>query len=178
MRISLLFNPFNRIAGLKSLFLGLIGFAITTLLAFKTGTHFYGLLKIDFARDSDYWFFLTENLSNWIFMSTFMSISGLMLSKSKIRLIDIIGTTLLSRIPLIITPLFRLLPVFQSFVSQSWEMYCVFGIYIVSLIWTIFLLFHAFRISCNLKNERLIISFAASIILSDICTNIVIQLIT
>jgi len=178
MRSSNLYNPFNRIAGFKSLIIGLVGLLITTYLAFKTGTHFNGLININFAKDSDYWLFFTENLSNWLFISTFMYTSGLILSKSKIRVIDIFGTILLSRIPLIIAPLIRLIPLFQSFVIQSWQMYFVIGFYLVSLIWTTILLFNAFKISCNLKNERLIISFIISMILSEICTKLVIILIT
>lgn len=176
MRSSNLYNPFNQIAGLKSLIIGLIGLLITTYLAFITGTHFNGLLNIDFAKDSDYWVFLTENISNWLLISAFMYISGLILSKSKIRVIDIFGTTLLSRVPLIITPLIRTLPVFQSFMHQSWQLYALEGVYLISLIWTIILLFNAFTISCNLKSEKLIISFIVSMTLSEICTKTVIKL--
>lgn len=182
MRSSNLYNPFTQIAGFKSLIIGLIGLLITTYLAFKTGTHFKtatyfsDLFGIDFAKDSDYWIFLMESLSNWLLISTFLYISGLILSKSKIRVIDILGTTLLSLIPLIITPLIRMLPVFQSFMYQSWQRDTIEGVYLISLIWTIILLFYAFKISCNLKNERLIISFIISIVLSEICTKLFIKL--
>jgi arginine exporter protein ArgO len=99
------------------------------------------------------------------------------LSKSKIRAIDVWGTTLLSRIPLIITPMIRIIPVFQSFVIQSWQRYFVNGVYLASLVWFLILLFHAFKISCNLKNERLIASFITSMVLAVICTTIFIKLI-
>jgi len=177
MKSSNLYNPFTKIAGFKSFIIGLTGLLITSYLAFLTGTHFNGLLNIDFAKDADYWVFLTENLSNWLLMSIFMYASGLMLSKSKIRIVDILGTTLLSRIPLVIAPLFRILPVFQSFVFQSWEMYFIIGFYLVSLIWTIILFFNAFKISCNLKNEKLIVSFIVSILLSEICTKLILKIV-
>lgn len=183
MRSSNLYNPFTKIAGFKSFIIGLTALLINTYLAFKTGTHFKtgtyfsDLFSIDFAKDSDYWVFLTESLSNWLFISTFLYISGLILSKSKIRVIDILGTTLLSLIPLIITPLIRMLPVFQSFMHQSWQRDTIEGVYLISLVWTIILLFNAFKISCNLKNERLVTSFIISIILSEICTKIFIKLI-
>jgi len=178
MRRCNLFNPFNQITGFKSLYFGLIGLLIVTYLAFITGTHFNGLLNINFAKDSDYWVFTTESISNWLLISAFMYISGLILSKSKIRVIDILGTTLLSRIPLIIAPLIRIIPAFQSFMILSWQMYFVIGFYLISLIWTIILLFNAFKISCNLKNEKLIISFIISILLSEICTKLIIILLT
>jgi len=176
MRSSNFYNPFNQVAGFKSLILGLIGLLIVTYLAFITGTHFNGLLNIDFAKDSDYWVFITESFSNWILISAFFYISGLVLSKSKLRVIDILGTTLLSRIPLIIAPVIRIIPFFQSFMVLSWQMYFVYGFYLISLVWTIILLFNAFKISCNLKNERLIISFTICVILSEICTKLIIKL--
>lgn len=176
MRAINLYNPFTQIAGFKSLLLGSIGLMSTTIIAYKTGTHFNGLLNIDFAKDSDYWVFLTENVSNWIFLSTFMYLSGIILSKSKIRAIDILGTALLSRIPLIIAPLIRTIPIFQSFAFQSWEMYFVTGVYLISLIWTIALLFNACKISCNLKNEGLVVSLIVCLVISEVCTKIFIKL--
>jgi hypothetical protein len=177
MKSNYLYNPFIKIAGFKSLILGLIGFVIVTYLAFKTGTHFNGLLNIDFARDSAYHVFLTENLLNWICISFFMYISGLIFSQSKIRIVDVLGTTLLSRIPLIIAPAIRTIPIFQSFMFQSWQMYFIISFYMISLAWTIVLLFNAFKISCNLKNEKLIILFIICFLLSDICTKLIIKLI-
>ena len=178
MKINYLYNPFIWIAGLKSLILGLMGLLLTTFLAYTTGTHFNGLSNIDFAKDSDYWFFLIENLLNWLLISVFLYLSGFILSKSKIRAIDVLGTTLFARIPLIIAPLIRMIPLFKSFVFQSWEMYFVTGVYLFSVFWTIILLFNGFKISCNLKNERLITSFIISLLFSEIVTRFIIISIT
>jgi hypothetical protein len=177
MKARYLYNPFTQIAGFKAFITGIGGFLLTTYLAFKTGTHFIGLLNLDFAKDSDYWVYLTENLSSWLFISIFLHLSGIIFSKSKIRPIDTFGTTLLSRIPLVLTPLIRTIPIFQSFVINAWEMYFILAFYFVSLIWTIILLFNAFRISCNLKNEKLIGSFILSLILAEICIKVVLKLI-
>ncbi|NOZ48015.1 MAG: hypothetical protein GXO79_14745 [Chlorobi bacterium] len=176
MKINYLYAPFTRIAGLKSLLIGLIGLFITAYLAFLTGTHLNGLLNLDFAKDADFVFYLLENLINWVSISVFLFLSGLLLSKSRIRIIDIFGTSVLSRLPLIIAPLIRSFPFLQSFVFQSWKMYLIIVFYLVSVIWTIILLFNGFRISCNLKNERLIISFIISILFSEIVTRMVIYL--
>ncbi len=170
-----LYNPFTKIAGIKSFIIGIAGLIITTFICFITGTHFNGLLNIDFAKDSPFWVYLIENLSNWIFISIFLHLSGLILSKSKIRVIDTLGTSLLARIPLIIAPLTRTIPIFQSFIIQSWEMYFITGLYLASLIWTIILLFNAFRISCNLRYEKLIISFIISMLLSEVCTKLALK---
>jgi hypothetical protein len=177
MNNKLWYNPFLVIAGTKSFLLGLLGLLLTSYLAYKTGTHFSGLANIDFARDSDFWIYLVENSSHWFILSILLFAAGLILSKSRIRPIDIFGTTLFSRIPLIITPLIRTMAIFQSFVIQSVIMYFLIGIYLISLIWTIVLLFNAYKVSCNIKNEKLIISFAVAMILSEILTKAFLYLI-
>jgi hypothetical protein len=176
MKARYLYNPFTQIAGWPSFFIGTAGFFLTTHLAFNSGTHLIGSLGLNLAKDSDYWIYLMENLTSWLLISIFLHSSGLILSESKIRVIDTLGTALLSRIPLILTPLIRTIPPFQSFVYRSWEMYFLEGMFIFSAIWTITLLYNAFRISCNLKAEKLIGSFILSLILAEICTNLFLKL--
>jgi len=173
-----LINPFIRIAGYKSLIIGFAGLLLISFISFITGTHLNGLLDVSFAKDSKFIYYFLEHIIGWIAIFTFLFLSGIILSKTQFRLIDILGTTLLARLPLIIAPIIRLLPYFQSFVFQSWEMYFIYGVYLLSAIWTIVLLFNAFKISCNLKNERLIISFAVSMILSEITTQLILNSIT
>ncbi len=177
MNSKYLYNPFLKIAGLKSLLIGASGLFLTSYLAFKTGTHYNGLLHIVPAKDSGFWVFFLENISHWIILSILLFLSGLILSKSKLRVIDIFGTTLFSRIPLIIAPVFRTLPIFQSFTIPSPSMFFIIGIYLISLIWTIALIFNAYKVSCNLKNEKLIVSFIVSIILSEVSTRIFLYII-
>ncbi len=167
MNRKLLYNPFIIIAGLKSLIIGFAGLLLTSFLAFKTGTHFNGLLNIDFAKDSELWVYSLENISHWIISSIIFYSAGSLLSNSRIRIIDILGTVLFSRLPLFITPLIRIIPFFQSFMVHSLAMYVLIGIYIISVIWTIILLVSAFKVSCNLKGEKLIISFIVSMILAE-----------
>ena len=171
MESKFLFNPFTRIAGVKSLIIGLVVLFVLSFLSFITGTHFYGFYIIP-AKDSDFWVYLVENISNWVFISVFLFVAGLILSKSKIRAVDIFGTTLLSTIPLMIVPIIRLIPALQTFVSQSFAMFAVTVVAIIAVIWTITLLFNAYKVSCNLKNEKLIVSFIVSMILSLLGTQI------
>lgn len=173
-----LINPFIRIAGFKSLIIGFIGLIILSFASFKTGTHFNGLSNIGFAKDSNFIVYALEHIINWGVISVIMFLSAIFLSKSKVRMIDFIGTSLLARIPLIIAPVFRFIPNFRSFIIQSFEMYFIIGIYLLSLIWTIVLLFNGFKISSNLKNDRLVITFIIGLITSEIITRITIYSIT
>jgi hypothetical protein len=169
------YNPFIVIAGLESFFIGLTGLLLTSYLSYFTGTHFTGLLNLSFAKDSDFWVFLVENVSDWIILSLLLFIGGSILSKSRIRIIDVLGTVLLSRIPLVIAPAFRIIPFFRSFAIYSAAMYLIAGIYVISLIWCIVLSFNAYKVSCNLKNESLFISFIVIILLSEIITEILLH---
>lgn len=169
-------NPYSRIAGFKSLLAGLIGLLLLSFASFKSGTHFYGLSNIDFAKDSRFVFYIFEHLISWIVFAVLAFFFGLSLSKSHVRAIDFLGTSLLARIPLIIAPMLRFIPSFQSFVFQSLEMYFIIGIYLLSLIWTIALLFNGYKVSSNLKNNRLIVSFVIGLVVSEIITRIGINL--
>ena len=166
------YNPFIFIAGLESFVIGFFGLLLTSWLAYYSGTHFNGLLNITPAKDSDFWVFLVENVSNWIILSLLLFAAGLILSKSKIRIIDIFGTILLARIPLLIAPVLRIIPFFQSFAIFSVAMYLIYCIYFISSLWCIILSFNAYKVSCNLKNESLFISFIVIILISEIITKI------
>lgn len=168
MNSKYLYNPFVIIAGVNSLLIGLLGLLVTSYLSFLTGTHFSGLINVDFAKDSLFWIFLLENTAHWLVLSALFFVIGSVLSKSKVRAVDVFGTTIFSRIPLIITPLFRIIPYFQSFAFYSLAMYILISIYLISIIWTFVLLYNAFKISCNLKSQKLYIPFLFSIILSEV----------
>jgi hypothetical protein len=178
MKFNYLYNPFFLIAGFKSFIIGFIGLLLTSYLAYLTGTHFIGILNIDFAKDSKFCFFLLESSSHWFLMSTLFFLAGTILSKSRIRAIDVFGTVLLSRLPFIIVPLIRIIPFFQSFSAYSTAMFIIIGVYVFSLIWFGLLVFNAFRISCNLRNEKLIFSFIICLILAEIFSKLLIWLLT
>ena len=171
-----LINPYSRIAGFKSLFIGFIGLLLLSFTSFKTGTHFYGLSNIDFAEDSKFVFYALEHLISWCAFAVLAFLFGLSLSTSSVRAIDFLGTSLLAKTPLLILPIVSYIPVFKSFVFQSFEMYFIVGIYLLSLAWTITLLFNGYKISSNLKHNRLIVSFVIGLVFSEIITRVSIHL--
>lgn len=178
MKNSYLINPFQRIAGAKALLIGFMGYLTISYFSFITGTHHYGIFNINFAKGYGFSIYLLETGFHWFILSSLLLLSGLILSRSRIRLIDIFGTLLMAKLPLLVTPIARLIPYFQSFAIYSTAMFIVVGIYTITLLWTLILSFNAYKVSCNLKNERLIISFILSIILSEIATKIIILKLT
>jgi hypothetical protein len=172
MNKSLLYNPFLQIAGFMSFLTGFFILVLTSYLAYITGTHFFGFLRIDFAKDSAFWVFLLENCLPCIVLSVLFYAAGLIFSKSNLRIIDILGVTVFSRVPLIFVPALRTIKLFQSFGFLSVTMYIVMGIYLFTLVWSVVLLYNGFKISCNLKDEKLVISFITCMILSEVLVNI------
>lgn len=164
----LLTNPFERIAGLTAFLIGFMGVVLIALVAYVSGTHFVGLFNLHFAKDAPFWVFAIEQFLSWGALVFIAYPVAAVLSKSKIRLIDFMGTFLLARLPLIFAPILRLFPYFRSFDIFSVEMFVIVGVYLFTLIWVIALLYNAYKISSNLKGNRLIFSFILSLVSAEI----------
>lgn len=177
MNYNILYNPFTKIAGFSAMLIGVSGIAVTSYLAYLTGTHYNGFSHIDFASDSEFWVYLLENCSHALFLSTFLYLYTLLFTNTKVRIVDIIGTILVSRIPLIITPIIRTIPFFKSFVINSLTMYSLLAIYLISITWTIILLYNAYKVACNLKENKLIFSLLLTMAMAEISTKIILILI-
>ncbi len=95
MTINTLWNPYHRIAGWPALFTGLPLIGLLAATACFTGTHFHGYSFLYFAKDTSYLAFISEQVLSWIVTAMVLYLSGILLSVSKIRLIDVLGTTAL-----------------------------------------------------------------------------------
>lgn len=171
-----LYNPFIFIAGYRSFAVGILAIILTTYLAFTTGTHYNGLLNVYFAKDTPYVYYFIEQLSHWIFLSALLFIFGTFLSNSKIRFIDVIGTQAMARTPLLLLPIIRMLPPFESFMINSFQMNFLIALYIILAMWSITLMLNAYHISCNVKHKPLAISFILAILLSEFFTKALIYI--
>jgi hypothetical protein len=181
--IRFLINPFEKIAGAKSLIFGII---IMVLTAFISTFNYFipdGLIGFHF-----YYLTLLDNLLNALIILVVASltyyIAGIIVSKSKIRFIDVMGTFSLSRFPYLILALLAFLfpinkfwkflvtisnPDFSVFTSfEKFYLVAFFILGLVAVIWSVSLMFNAFRISCNLKGTKAVISFIISTMLAFI----------
>ncbi|MBV6646157.1 MAG: hypothetical protein KI790_11950 [Cyclobacteriaceae bacterium] len=167
MIISLVLNPYNRLAGIRAIFLGLIIHIVLTSISFYSGTHINSNLFFKLASDTPFWYFLAEMSLHASLNILGLIVTGYLLSRTQFRLIDIIGTALFSRAPLVLLPAARLIPAFKSFYVTSPVIYILILIFIVSVIWSITLLYNAFKISCNPKSKFTNIGFIAAMLLSE-----------
>lgn len=167
-RSQLFYNPFIHIAGFWSAVAGIVVILFTAWICFITGTHNYGLVNISFASDMSLLAYVAEHFIHWIITVLVLFVAGLLFSKSRIRFIDVLGTQGISRAPLLVLPVVRLIPVFASFPFNSINMYFLFVLHVVMVVWSVALMFNAFKISCNVKGQRLVVSFILALLIAEI----------
>lgn len=183
-----LFNPFRYVAGGKSLLYGLKIMLATAVIGYLSNTHFPDIISVKTSPDFPVTYFILQAVINWLILSSLLYFAALLVSGSSIRVIDIFGTQALAR-----TPYF--LAAFIGFSSSVTR----FGEYLVSMalqnadvpeppmvdkvlavailagvllltIWTVALMFNAFRVSANARGSKavgaFILAFIASMTLS------------
>lgn len=190
---TILFNPFSKIAGSKAFFAGLLFVLISSLLAYYFQTHFDGVLDVHFGEVKHWWIPFVENGINIFSLFLVFYILGAILTKGRLRWIDILGTTVLARFPLVLMPFGNIgghlqnlgesivknpsqVPELKFEVEQIVFLVCFVLLSICVLIWYVALLFNAYKISTNLKQGKLIISFISGLLLAEIISKIIIYI--
>lgn len=93
-----LINPFERIAGLEALLWGLAGMVVSTALSFYSGWHYHGLLHFGPAPNPAWWCYAVEHLAVWLIPAVMFYLGGLLLSRSRIRMVDVLGTVVFAQL--------------------------------------------------------------------------------
>ena len=170
-----IFNPFRYIAGAKSLIFGLIFIATSILLLYSGGYIQDSYIHIGMAA-APLWKVAAMQILWWVLPAGILYLCGLMLSKSKIRIIDILGTTAFAQLILLLMIAPMLLPVVMNNMLESvaslqtgavpdmaeftpmiiysiWSLICLVLFYI----WN----YNAFAVSCNVGGWKAIAAFIA-----------------
>ena len=179
---SLIFNPFKRIAGWDAFGVGLVIVVLTTFTGNFAGIYFDGVIDMHFAENFDSlksWLMIPINI---ISISVIMWLAGITVSKN-FRFIDILGTMTLSRAPFLLIALasfFVKVPdlsgimqdPFVIFDSISFIIILIFTFPII--IWSVTLLYNAYKISTGASGQKLSISFIFGLIIAEIISKIII----
>ena len=183
-----LFNPFNQIAGVKSLAIGLAAILLTLLAAGYNGVHFPDTLSIKVGDSLHFKFLAIQIVANWVIISSLLYVAALLLSKSAVRAIDIYGTQALARGPHLVAAiicfsdasikfgkymLWKSLNQGEAVCLSSAQMsLAILQMIIVSLmaIWTILLSVNAFKVSDNVKGGKLAAIYIICLIISMVIT--------
>jgi hypothetical protein len=190
LKKSLMLNPFQRIAGTKALLFGITGIVLTAWLSSYTQLHFNGMAYLSMSKKTvGFHFLLSEHLINWLLPVIMFYLIGMILSSSKIRFIDMLGTFAFAKIPLFFITFLGFIPSIQYFMLTTvidthalQEPNFIKGSFLSLLIipfvvWNIIWMFQAYKTSCNLKGARLGWSFAILLVLSEfICRILIMQL--
>ena len=170
-----LFNPFRYIAGAKALVMGYLFIVASALMLYSGNLIQDSYIHIAMAKAS-FWEVLGAQTIWWIIPTALLYLCGLLLSKSKIRIIDILGTTAFAQIILLLMIAPMLLPVvmncstefvaslhtgvalgmseyIQLMIYSIWSMICLVLFYI----WN----YNAFAVSCNVSGKWAILTFIA-----------------
>ena len=170
-----LFNPFRYIAGAKALIFGLVFIVASTLLLYSGGFIQDSYIHIGMAEAS-LWYVGAMQIVWWLLPALLLYLCGLLLSKSKIRIIDILGTTAFAQLILLLMIAPMLLPVVMNNMLESvaslqtgavpdmaeftpmiiysiWSLICL----VVFYIWN----YNAFAVSCNVGGWKAIVAFIA-----------------
>jgi hypothetical protein len=187
-----LFNPFRILAGSEALFLGLGIILITAFVGSLGNTHFDGVLDVHIGWQAPMWLFFAENLIDWLCMVSFLFFSALIVSRSRWRFIDILGTQALSRWPTLITALVMLPEANRRFGQYLMSKFGQSGltvtinsmdaviffiaaiIALLMIIWMVALMYKAYAVSCNLKGAKAVVTFIVSLILAEIVSKVLI----
>lgn len=176
------FNPFRKIAGTKALLLGFLIIATTAAIAYFSHCHFDGIIDAHVGAHGPVTLYFLEAIINWAITAGIFFLTAKILSKSKIRFIDIGGTTALARYPYFFVALIAFavpelnpesLADFQNINPEELVGLVLTGILMLLFsIWFIALLYRAFSVSANLKGSRSIWGFIGALIIAEILSMI------
>ena len=180
-----LFNPFVRIGGEQALAIGLSVIVVSGLVAAAGGAHFDRLLGFRVGFSVSWWVPVVEGLVNWSVISVLLVLVSLLVAPRTVRLVDIAGTQALARVPLLFGALASVpAPVRDGTVelgtaaaegrmslSMPPAAILVAGMVVgACMIWTVWLMWKAFAVSCNQQGARAVAIFVVAVIAGQLAT--------
>jgi hypothetical protein len=186
--ITLLFNPFFYVAGVRALGLGLAAILLAALVAWWGNTHFDGVLDAHVGAAAPLWLFFVEGVIDWLCLALAVWVGGKIISRTAFRTIDVLGTQALARWPTLLISLIALPKAFQRFANELVEQLkqgkfefktadaiiffaIVFGMFLF-LAWTVVLMFKSFSVSCNVKGGKAIGMFIGALIVAEVLSKL------
>ena len=180
----ILFNPFEKYSEKTLLLVGIIFTLIGSFVSYTFNIRFDGVFDMHIVSNALFYRALLDNLINISCLILFLYISTKYINK-KTRLIDIINTAMVARIPFYLLSFSNINGLIGKasediiqFVnpelinqippSSMFTMIALGIITILFLIWYISLLFNGFKVASNAKGKGPIILFSISLLLAEI----------
>jgi hypothetical protein len=196
------YNPFTYIAGGRALLMGLLILLPASAIGTFSGVWFPGVLDIKMTYMGSFALHLGTSLMVWFISVVVLYVTALLLSPSRVRFLDMAGTLALARAPLLLATftgffgslkkasdywlyyatekLHDIMPVeipetLEPVVMRPWDWTVAITLMLVIIavvIWMVALMFHAYRVSANLKGVRAGLSFGIGLFIAQIISNI------
>ena len=181
------YNPFEKVAGWKAFGIGIIILGITTITGYFGDTVFYGI-SVKLVPDITWSMAFSLQALGLAVTVIIMYITALFFAKH-VRFQDILGTVTLAKYPLILMAFLSLIfgnklasaidvskIINNKITFSDYTLLFVFGIIAITVIvWVIALLYHAFKVSTNLKGVKCGILFTILMLVSEIITIILVS---
>ncbi|MDA3816803.1 MAG: hypothetical protein PF486_05455 [Prolixibacteraceae bacterium] len=101
MKLNIIFNPFEKIAGAKSFFIGLAAVLLAGAIGYFSKTHFDGILNVHSGMQSAWYLHILEPLLSVATIALWFLLFAKIFGKHNIRTIDVFGTQFFAFIPLV-----------------------------------------------------------------------------
>jgi hypothetical protein len=195
MKLRLLINPFEKIAGFQSLFAGTAGMLIGGIVGYYSNTHFDGILNIHAGLPSPLHVHLAGPFTSVFILGLWFTIFSFIFGKRGIRIVDIFGTQCFAFIPLVPASLMGFSKTI-GLVNEYLQQYAAnpslsFGLEPLQLfififmmlailtlsVWSAIWIYNGFKVASNLKSSILIPVYASGLIISMIVPKIILSLI-
>ena len=182
MKFKNLINPFTYIAGWQAFGIGIAFVLLMGVVGSLSGVYFDGALDAHLSKRGNFYHSFLFLGIDIVCVTLFMWIAALFFSKN-VRLIDMLGTMTLSKAPMLIVACMGFMVSEEMVFSLSGNPLAiltmpsliVFSMLIIPfIVWSIALMYNAFKVSSGMKGNRTIFVFIAALLLAEIVSKIII----
>ncbi len=188
-----LFNPFETGSEKNLILSGLAALTVGSWTGSLFKGRFDGIIDLHFAESATFFRVLSDNLINTVLLTLCLYPLGRYIN-SKTRIIDVLSTALIARIPFYILPFFNLnnqidqagkhvLAVAsdqetKDFLSSEIIIILIFAVFaLLALVWFAFLSWNGFKTATNAKEKRHLFYFIIVLFLAEFLSKIIFSLI-
>jgi len=192
MKVKLLLNPFEKYTESQLLTVGSLAMLVGSVLAYVFGARFDGAIDVHFSEYVRIYQPFFDNLFNILCLSFALWIAGKYIN-DKTRMIDILVTVMVARVPFYFIPLFNI----NNFISDITDsllnneaalragsfpdismfdlaVLLVFAVISIAFfLWFVILLYSGFKTATNSKTATHKLYFAFAIVCAEIVTKII-----
>ncbi len=189
---TLLLNPFKKYQENKLVIIGILATLLGSIIAYIFSARFDGVIDIHFVSSINLWQPFIDSFINISLLSLILFALGKYINK-KTRFIDILNSSLLSRVPFYVVPFFNIGTTMQKINTTLLEtlktdkvpdlsniplsfIITLFIFSIVSillLVWSIAILFNGYKVSTNAKGVKSTILFFVALLIAEVLSKII-----